>query len=115
MSDNNVSTVSLRIAYHNPSVMLDNGGMSTPTADAVRNSIRSFILSNFLFTEDAAALNDDDSFQDNRIIDSMGMIQVIQFIEGEYRIKVQDDEMVPEQLDSVGRLTRLVMSKKGLA
>jgi acyl carrier protein len=90
--------------------------MSTPpSADTIRTALREFILSNFLFTDDQSALNDRDSFQDTRIIDSMGMIQVIQFIEGEYRLKVLDAEMVPEKLDSVERLTRFILDKKGLA
>jgi acyl carrier protein len=87
--------------------------MSTPSAETIRGTIRDFILSNFLFTDDQAALNDTDSFQDTRIIDSMGMIQVIQFIETEYGIKVLDAEMVPEKLDSVQRLTRFVQDKQG--
>ena len=89
--------------------------MSTPSAEHIRTTLREFILSNFLFTDDQTALNDTDSFQDTRIIDSMGMIQVIQFIEAEYRIKVLDAEMVPEKLDSVERLTRFVLGKQGLA
>ena len=89
--------------------------MSTPSVETIRATLREFILSNFLFTDDQTALNDTDSFQDTRIIDSMGMIQVIQFIEAEYRIKVLDAEMVPEKLDSVERLTRFVLAKQGLA
>ncbi len=86
--------------------------MSTPSADAIRKALRGFVLSNFLFTDDQAALNDGDSFQETRTIDSMGMIQVIQFIEAEYQIKVNDDEMVPEKLDSIDRLTAFVLGKK---
>jgi acyl carrier protein len=89
--------------------------MSTPSADSIRTALREYILSNFLFTDDPAALADDDSFQETRVIDSMGMIQVIQFIEGEYQIKVLDAEMVPDKLDSVTRLTRYILGKKGLA
>jgi len=89
--------------------------MSTLSADSIRRDLVEYILANFLFTDDPAALRDDDSFQENRIIDSMGMIQVIQFIEVEYQIKVQDHEMVPEKLDSVARLTRYVLGKKELA
>ena len=88
--------------------------MSTLSAEAIRKALRDFILANFLFTDDQTALNDEDSFQETRTIDSMGMIQVIQFIEGEYEIKVLDDEMIPEKLDSVARLTRFVLAKKGL-
>ena len=89
--------------------------MSTLSADAIRRTLRDFVLANFLFTDDQSALNDDDSFQETRTIDSMGMIQVIQFIEGEHQIKVNDDEMVPEKLDSIARLTRFILTKKGLA
>jgi acyl carrier protein len=89
--------------------------MSTLSAEGIRGALRDFILANFLFTDDQTALNDEDSFQEHRIIDSMGMIQVIQFIETEYQIKVQDAEIVPEKLDSVSRLTRFVLTKKGLA
>jgi acyl carrier protein len=88
--------------------------MSTPSADTIRRALRAFILSSFLFTDDPTALKDDDSFQDQRIVDSMGMIQVIQFIESEYHFKVDDDEMVPENLDSVDRLTQFVLTKTGL-
>jgi acyl carrier protein len=83
------------------------------TQDTVRTTVRDYILSNFLFSDDPSALDDDDSFQRARIIDSMGMIQVIQFLEQEYGLKVLDHEMVPEQLDSVNRLVRLILAKKG--
>ena len=89
--------------------------MPTLSADAVRLSLREFILANFLFSDDPSVLNDDDSFQETHIIDSMGMIQVIQFIESQYQIKVEDDELVPEKLDSVNRLIRFVTGKTGLA
>ena len=89
--------------------------MPQPTTEAVRSALREHILANFLFTEDQSALEDDDSFQETRIIDSMGMIQLIQFMEAEYQIKVQDEEMVPEKLDSVNRLVKFVMGKTGPA
>ena len=85
------------------------------TTETVRSAIREHILANFLFTEDQNALGDDDSFQETRVIDSMGMIQLIQFMEAEYQIKVQDEEMVPEKLDSVNRLVRFVLGKTGPA
>jgi len=89
--------------------------MPQSTTEAVRSALREHILANFLFTEDQSALEDDDSFQETRIIDSMGMIQLIQFMEAEYQIKVQDEEMVPEKLDSVNRLVKFVMGKTGPA
>jgi acyl carrier protein len=85
--------------------------MQTLSPANVRSTLRNHILANYLFSDDQSALNDDESFQETRVIDSMGMIQLIQFIESEYGFKVSEDEMVPEKLDSVGRLVNFVLEK----
>lgn len=86
--------------------------MLTFNADSLRLTVRTYILANHLFTDDPTALDDEESFQDSRIVDSMGMIQIIQFLESSYHIKIGDDEMVPEELDSVNRIVRLVSRKQ---
>lgn len=73
--------------------------------------IKNFILENYLFTDDQAAINDNDSFLEQGIIDSTGILEVIFFLEEEFGIEVADEEMVPENLDSVGNLARFVRSK----
>lgn len=85
--------------------------MAVMTAD-VRQTLRNHILSTYLFTADPSALGDDDSFQERRHIDSMGMMQLIQFIESEYQIKLHETDLLPEQLDSVNRLVRLIADKR---
>ena len=82
--------------------------------DTARTKIRDRILNDYLFSENPEDLKDDQSFRETRIIDSMGMAELITFIETEFSIKVQDDEMVPEKLDSVDRLVSFVTDKKGL-
>ena len=82
------------------------------TADGIRASLRAHILGTYLFTDDPSALGDDDSFQETRIIDSMGMMQLIQFVEAEFGIALRDLDLVPEQLDSVNRLVALVQAKQ---
>jgi acyl carrier protein len=82
------------------------------TSDTVRQTLRTHILSTYLFSADPAELGDDDSFQERRHIDSMGMMQLIQFIENEFHIKLVEDDLVPEQLDSVNRLVRLIARKQ---
>jgi len=74
--------------------------------------IRSFILDNFLFTSDEAALNNDDSFLETGILDSTGMLEVILFLEDEFAISVAEDEMIPENLDSVDALVGFVNRKR---
>jgi acyl carrier protein len=78
-----------------------------------REKLRRFILENFLFTDDESELNDDDSFMENQIIDSTGILEVIEFLEDEWNIKTEDDEMIPNNLDSVNQIISFVGRKQG--
>jgi acyl carrier protein len=75
--------------------------------------IRAFILDTFLFTDDPSALKDDDSFLDRGIIDSTGVLELVMFLEDELGIEVDDEELVPENLDSVERVNAFVRRKLG--
>lgn len=77
--------------------------------------VRSFILENYLFTDDESALSDDDSFLDMGILDSTGMLEVIYFLEDDFSIKIEDDEMIPENLDSVNNIIKFIGKKKSLS
>ena len=76
------------------------------------DKIRRFILENYLFTDDQSELNNDDSFLDQGILDSTGILEIIFFIEDEFGIKIKDDEMVPENLDSVNRIVAFIERKQ---
>ena len=78
---------------------------------SVEEKIREFVLENYLFTDDGAALDNNDSFMDKGIVDSTGILEIITFIEDEYGITVDDDEMVPENLDSVSNIVIFVGKK----
>jgi len=79
----------------------------------VMDKIKGYILENFLFTSDRTALEDDKSFMDSGVVDSTGILEIVGFIESEFGIKVEDEEMTPENLDSVSRLVRFVLQKTG--
>ena len=81
----------------------------------VKKIIRQHILENLLFTEDESALQDNDSFLDQGIIDSTGVLEIILFIEETFDIKVNDDEMLPANLDSVDNLVDFIKRKQTLA
>lgn len=81
----------------------------------IREKVRSFLLGNYLFTEDQSALNNDVSFLESGLVDSTGMMEVIFFIEETFSISVDDVEMVPDNLDSVENLVAFVVRKKGVA
>ncbi|MGD8912122.1 MAG: acyl carrier protein [Candidatus Thiodiazotropha sp.] len=75
-------------------------------------AIRNYILENYLFTEDQSALDSGDSFLDKGILDSTGILEVIYFLEDEFGIKVEDTEMVPENLDSVDNIVSFIGRKR---
>lgn len=73
--------------------------------------IRTYILDNFLFSDDQSLLDNSDSFMDKGILDSTGILEVITFLEDEFAVKVEDSEMVPENLDSVDNLLKFMETK----
>ena len=70
-------------------------------------AVREFIVETFLFG-DATGLQDDTSFMDSGLIDSMGILQVVEFIEKTCGIKMEDSQFIPENLDSIKRITRFI-------
>ncbi len=79
----------------------------------IRSSIRRFVTENFLASSHAKGLEDSTSFLENNIVDSTGVLEIIQFIEETYGISVADEELVPENLDSIDNLTSFVARKLG--
>ena len=84
------------------------------TNDA-RSALRKLILEDYLFTDDETALNDDVSFLAEGILDSMGILEIIMFLEDEFQVTVGEDEMVPENLDSIENLLAYIKRKNGQA
>ncbi len=78
---------------------------------SMEQKIRKYILENYLFTNDESALKSDDSFLEKGIVDSTGILEVIFFLEEEFGIKVSEDEMIPENLDSVSNIVGFVGKK----
>lgn len=68
-----------------------------------KNKIKGFIIENFLFGK-ADGLKDNTSFLEEGIIDSTGVLELVAFLEEEFNIKVEDDELVPENLDSINNV-----------
>lgn len=77
--------------------------------------LRNYILNSFLFTDDESMLGNEDSFLEKGIIDSTGIMEVIFFLEQEFGIRVDDEDMVPENLDSISRIVAFVDRKRELA
>ena len=78
----------------------------------IKEQVRSFITSNF-YVADPETLENDASLLDKGIIDSTGVLEVILFIEETFGIKVEDSEMLPDNLDSIDRISNFVTCKNG--
>ena len=78
----------------------------------IKTALRTFILENYLFTDDESALGDDDSFLDNGILDSMGILELIDYLTEELNIEVDGDEVTPDNLDSIEKVVNFVNKKK---
>jgi acyl carrier protein len=77
----------------------------------IKETVRAFITKNF-YVPDQAALDDTTSFLDKGIIDSTSVLELTAFLEETFAIRVEDDELVPENLDSLGALEAFVKRKK---
>jgi acyl carrier protein len=85
--------------------------MATASTDQqTRERVRAFVTTNF-YVADPAALTDEASLLDKGIIDSTGVLEVIAFVEETFGITVEDSEMLPENLDSIDRISGFVVRK----
>ena len=74
-------------------------------------TIRQYVLENFMFTDDETLLRNQDSFLDDGIVDSTGVLELVAFVEETFGIVVQDEEILPENFDSVAELAHYVQEK----
>ena len=75
-----------------------------------KSKIRAFIVENFLFGNDED-LKDDTSFLEEGIIDSTGVLELVTFLEEEFDIAIDDEELIPENLDSINNVTAYLEKK----
>jgi len=80
-------------------------------ADTFASEIKAFIVGNFLFGQAGNGFTDDQSFLESGIIDSTGLLELVSFVEQRYGISIADKELVPENLDSLGNISRFVARK----
>jgi acyl carrier protein len=79
--------------------------------EAIKAQIRQYIAENFLMGANAAELGDGDSFMGQSVIDSAGVLELIAYLEQTYGIKVDEDEMIPDNLDSLNGVGRYLQRK----
>jgi acyl carrier protein len=83
--------------------------------DPLTAELRQFITDNFLFGDasGAFAFTDEDSFQECGIVDSTGVLELVCHLQERYAIRIEDEELVPDNLDSLSKVARFVERKRG--
>ena len=77
----------------------------------IEAQVRKYILENFMYTDDESRLPRELSLIDNGIVDSTGALELVSFIEEAFNLHVQDDELVPDNFDSLAKLTAFIQKK----
>lgn len=85
--------------------------MNASIQSNVRTRLRTFILDNYLFSDDETELANEQSFLETGVLDSTGILEVVMFIEESFDVAVKDSEMMPENLDSVNAVVAYVGRK----
>jgi acyl carrier protein len=75
---------------------------------ALNDELRRFVTDNFMFGKPGKGFADDDSFLERGIIDSTGVLELVAFLEERYGIKLQDRDLIRDNLDSINSLARFV-------
>ena len=77
-----------------------------------REAVRGYIIENFLFGDTAPLVSDEISLLDEGIMDSVGVMELVAFLEKDFGMTVDDTELVPENLDSVSNLVAFIARKQ---
>lgn len=80
--------------------------------NSLETEIRAFIVENFLFGDEGALGEDTTSLIENEVIDSTGVLELVTFMEERYGVSVADEEIVPDNLDSVARIAAYLRGKQ---
>lgn len=78
----------------------------------IANRVREYVLENFLYMRPGYEFADTDSLLGHGIIDSMGVIELITFVQDEFEVEIEEDEITEENLGSLAAIGRFVQGKQ---
>ncbi len=77
----------------------------------ITGKVKEFIYNNFLLQAHSKQLNDNDSFMEQGIIDSTGILELVEYVQETFKIKIEDEELLPDNLDSLEKITGFIQLK----
>jgi acyl carrier protein len=82
-----------------------------PSDKSVKDTVMDFIKMNFIMGRSDTALDEKTSLIDSGIMDSTGVLELVEFLESAFSIKIEDEELVPENLDSLDCIISFLKTK----
>jgi acyl carrier protein len=77
----------------------------------IETEVRQYVSDKLLFGRTEVELKGDTSFLESGIIDSTGVLELVSFLEEQFKVKVDDEDLIPANLDSVDAIIRFIESK----
>ena len=87
--------------------------LSCNEVTAIKTALRNFLTDSVMPLARGDAFGDDDSFLERGILDSTGVLELVGFIEKQFSIRVEADEITPDNLDSLDKLAAFIIRKTG--
>jgi acyl carrier protein len=78
----------------------------------IDQTVHNFIVEHFLYGDQTTPLKPEDSFLDKGIIDSTGVLELVAYLQKEFGIEVHDAEIIPDNFDSISKLTQYILKKQ---
>jgi acyl carrier protein len=79
----------------------------------MKDKIRTYIMDNILLGSVDQPIANDDSFLEKGILDSTSILELVAFVEDEFEIEVEDEELIPDNFDSIGKIAAFTVNKIG--
>ena len=86
--------------------------MAQLNSNIVFDRTRTYVKENFLYTRPDVHLDEHEPLLEKGIIDSMGALELLEFLQSEFGISISDEEITADNFGSLGRITKLVIAKQ---
>jgi len=79
---------------------------------SIEEKVKNFISENILFSDIGYPFNEDDSFLEKGVVDSMNVMEIVAFVEDTFGVNISDSDIVPSNFDSISNITKFIEKKK---
>ena len=81
----------------------------------IKSKVREFLIGNFFLNTRTISIDDNTSLMENGIVDSTGILEVVTYLQTDFEIEILDEEIVPENLDSLNNMARFIEHNQAIA